>query len=372
MAPPGIQEIKVSVIMHTLHVELGERSYPLYIGRDLFADRELLRRHVGGSQVVIVSNDTVAPLYMDRLREALDDRKTVTEIILPDGEQHKSLETLSSIFDRVMTDNHNRTTTFIALGGGVVGDMTGFAAACYQRGVNFIQIPTTLLAQVDSSVGGKTAVNHPLGKNMIGAFFQPQAVLIDTQTLQTLPPREFAAGMAEVIKYGLISDASFYRWLLEDMPRLLAREEAALAEAIECSCANKARVVAADEREGGVRAILNFGHTFGHAIETAQGYGSWLHGEAVAAGMMMAMRLSAARGQVTQEEVVQLETLLRQVNLPVAPPAEMSAEQFLELMGRDKKVVDGRLRLILLRAIGEAEVVDDVSPEELVTLIEGL
>jgi 3-dehydroquinate synthase len=219
-------------------------------------------------------------------------------------------------------------------------------------------------------VGGKTAVNHPLGKNMIGAFFQPQAVLIDTQTLQTLPPREFAAGMAEVIKYGLIGDAPFYDWLIDDMSRLLAREEAPLAEAIERSCATKARVVAADEREVGVRATLNFGHTFGHAIETAQGYGNWLHGEAVAAGMVMATRLSAARGQVTQDDVEQLEALLRQVNLPVAPPAAMSAQQFLELMGRDKKVVDGQLRLILLRAIGEAEVVDDVSQDELIALIE--
>ena len=274
--------------MHTLHVDLGERSYPVYIGRDLFDDHALLGKHITGSQVVLVSNETVAPIYLDRVRAALGERHLITEVILPDGEQFKTLDTLAQIFDQVMADRHNRSTTFIAVGGGVVGDITGFAAACYQRGVHFIQVPTTLLAQVDSSVGGKTAVNHPLGKNMIGAFYQPQAVLIDTQTLHTLPARELSAGLAEVVKYGLICDEPFYRWLQEDMPKLLAREEAALAEAIERSCANKARVVAADEREGGLRAILNLGHTFGHAIETAQGYGSWLHGEAVATGMLLA------------------------------------------------------------------------------------
>ncbi len=360
----------MSLLMHTLHVELGERSYPIYIGRELLADPELLARHVTGSQLVIVSNETVAPLYLDRLRAALGERELVTEIILADGEQFKSMTTLDEIFDRVLADRHGRGTTMVALGGGVVGDITGFAAACYQRGVKFVQVPTTLLSQVDSSVGGKTAVNHPLGKNMIGAFYQPQAVLIDINTLHTLPPREFAAGLAEVVKYGLICDAPFYRWLQEQMPRLLAREEAALAEAIERSCACKAGVVAADEREGGLRAILNLGHTFGHAIETAQGYGNWLHGEAVATGMLMAMELSARRGWIAREEVTGFRELLLAVKLPVSPPAAMTAAQFLDLMGRDKKVVDGRLRLVLLQSMGEAVIVDDATESELTDLLE--
>ena len=358
----------MSLLMHTLHVDLQERSYPVYIGRDLLSDPQLLARHVSGPQVVVVSNDTVAPLYMDKLRTALGQRSLLTEVILPDGEAYKTLDTLASIFDQVMAAGHNRTTTFVALGGGVVGDITGFAAACYQRGVNFVQVPTTLLAQVDSSVGGKTAVNHPMGKNMIGAFYQPRAVLIDTNSLQTLPRRELAAGLAEVIKYGLICDEPFYRWLQEQMPKLLAREEAALAEAIERSCANKAQVVAADEREGGLRAILNLGHTFGHAIETHQGYGQWLHGEAVAVGMLLAVELSAHRGLVPAAEVTALRELLLAAGLPVQPP-DMSPEIFIELMGRDKKVVDGRLRLILLAALGEACIVDDVTSEELQALL---
>jgi 3-dehydroquinate synthase len=355
--------------MHTLHVDLDERSYPVYIGRDLFDDSSLLGKHISGMQVVLVSNDTVAPVYLDRVRAAVGERQLITEVILPDGEQFKTLDTLTQIFDQVMADRHNRSTTFVAVGGGVVGDITGFAAACYQRGVHFIQVPTTLLAQVDSSVGGKTAVNHPLGKNMIGAFYQPQAVLIDTQTLHTLPARELSAGLAEVVKYGLICDEPFYRWLQADMPKLLAREESALAEAIERSCANKARVVAADEREAGLRAILNLGHTFGHAIETAQGYGSWLHGEAVAAGMLLAAQLSANRGWLAMEEVEALQRLLASMQLPVTPPSAMSPEIFIDLMGRDKKVIDGRLRLVLLRAIGEAAIVDDVSEDELSTLL---
>ncbi|KAA1189796.1 3-dehydroquinate synthase [Pseudohalioglobus sediminis] len=356
--------------MHTLHVELGERSYPIYIGRDLLTDSELLCQHLPGSQLVIVSNETIAPLYLDRLRAALGPRELVTEVILADGEQYKTMATLNEILDRVMSDRHNRSTTLLALGGGVVGDITGFAAACYQRGVNYVQVPTTLLSQVDSSVGGKTAVNHPQGKNMIGAFHQPRAVFIDINTLQSLPAREFAAGLAEVIKYGLICDAPFYRWLQAHMPKLLAREEAALAEAIERSCACKAEVVAADEREGGLRAILNLGHTFGHAIETAQGYGSWLHGEAVATGMLLAMEMSARRGWIAREEVADFRQLLQTVQLPVAPPADMTADQFLDLMGRDKKVLDGTLRLILLRDIGEAAIVADASEAELTTLLE--
>tara|TARA_R110000823_G_scaffold125385_9_gene252136 strand:+ start:10266 stop:11342 length:1077 start_codon:yes stop_codon:yes gene_type:complete len=357
--------------MHTLHVELGERRYPIFIGRDLLAEPDLLEPQLAGNQVVIVSNDTVAPLYLDKVRTLLGERRQVTEVILPDGEQFKTLATLSDILDRVMADRHNRSTTFIALGGGVVGDITGFAASCYQRGVRFVQIPTTLLAQVDSSVGGKTAVNHPLGKNMIGAFYQPQAVLIDIDTLQTLPAREFAAGLAEVVKYGLIADEPFYRWLQTHVPKLLARDEAALAEAIERSCAIKAAVVAADEREGGLRAILNLGHTFGHAIETSQGYGAWLHGEAVAAGMLLAVQLSASRGWIAQEEESALRELLRDLHLPLEPPEGLHTEEFIDLMGRDKKVLDGGLRLVLLHAIGEAGVVDDVDADELRKLLSG-
>jgi 3-dehydroquinate synthase len=348
----------VPLLMHTLHVDLGDRSYPVYIGRDLLADTGLLAQHVAGSQVV-----------MDRVRRALGNRRLVTEVVLPDGEQHKTLDTLASVFDRVMEDKHNRSTTFVAVGGGVVGDITGFAAACYQRGVNFIQVPTTLLAQVDSSVGGKTGVNHPLGKNMIGAFYQPRAVLIDIDTLHTLPARELSAGLAEVIKYGLISDQSFYRWLQEHMPRLLAREEAALAEAIERSCAIKAAVVAADEREGGIRAILNLGHTFGHAIETGQGYGQWLHGEAVATGMLLALELSARRGWVAASEVDDFRELLLGMHLPVHIPEDMDAAAFLALMSRDKKVIDGRLRLVLLQDIGTACIVDDATEQELGDLL---
>lgn len=360
----------MSVIMHTLHVELGERSYPVYIGRDLFADGSVIGRHLEGSEVAIVSNETVAPLYVPRIRRALGEGRRITEIVLPDGEQYKTLKSLEHILERLLQEQHSRSTTIVAVGGGVVGDIAGFAAACYQRGVGFIQVPTTLLSQVDSSVGGKTAVNHPLGKNMIGAFYQPRAVLIDTDSLHTLPARELSAGLAEVIKYGLICDPAFYTWLLESMPRLLARDEGALAEAIERSCSNKARVVAADEREGGLRAILNLGHTFGHAIETAQGYGNWLHGEAVAVGMLLAMRLSVARGWVETAEVAVLEALLRQAQLPLQVPAGMTPEVFRDLMGRDKKVVDGRLRLVLLRAIGEACLVDDVSSAELEVLLD--
>ncbi len=358
----------MSLLMHTLHVELGERSYPVYIGRDLLSDVDLLSGHIAGSQVALISNETVAPLYLERVRAALGNRSLVTEIILPDGEQYKRLDTLAEIFDRMLADHHSRQTTVVALGGGVVGDISGFAAACYQRGVAFIQVPTTLLAQVDSSVGGKTAVNHPLGKNMIGAFHQPCAVLIDINTLHTLPAREFSAGLAEVIKYGLIGDADFYDWLCEQMPRLLLREDAVLAEAIERSCVNKARVVAADEREGGVRALLNLGHTFGHAIETVQGYGRWLHGEAVAAGMVLAARLSASRGLLAPAEVDTLRNLLLQAGLPVEPPESMGADVFLRTMALDKKVVNSRLRLILLNAIGEACIVDDASEQELTAL----
>ncbi|MEM0955598.1 MAG: 3-dehydroquinate synthase [Pseudomonadota bacterium] len=357
--------------MHTLQVSLDERSYPIYIGRGLLGDPALVSPHIGGKQVAIVSNETVAPLYSERLLSSLHGVETVTEIVLPDGEQHKTLATLNQIYDRLLDAGHNRSTTIIALGGGVVGDTAGFAAATYQRGVNFIQIPTTLLSQVDSSVGGKTAVNHPLGKNMIGAFYQPAAVLVDLDTLHTLPARELSAGLAEVIKYGLIGDEPFYRWLQTHMSDLRALQEGPLAEAIERSCSNKAAVVAADEREAGQRALLNYGHTFGHAIETAQGYGEWLHGEAVAAGMAIATRLSVQQGLLPAAEVAPLEQLLTEAGLPIAPPADMTPASFLELMQRDKKVIDGRLRLILLDAIGTARVVDHVSSDALTELLQG-
>ncbi len=359
----------MTVLMHTLHVSLGERSYPIYIGRELLRDPDLLAKHVTGKQAAIITNETVAPLYSERVHAALGHLDKLTEIVLPDGEQYKTLDTLGHVFDRLLEEGHNRTTTLIALGGGVVGDMAGFAAASYQRGVNFIQVPTTLLSQVDSSVGGKTAVNHPLGKNMIGAFYQPSAVLIDIDTLHSLPPRELSAGLAEVIKYGLIGDEPFYRWLHDHVSQLRALEEGPLAEAIERSCSNKAQVVAQDEREAGLRALLNFGHTFGHAIETAQGYGEWLHGEAVGAGMAIAARLSVSHCGFPEAELAPLHELLVQAGLPTEPPGDMSAEQFLELMQRDKKVLDGRLRLILLDAVGAARVVDDVPTEALQSLL---
>jgi 3-dehydroquinate synthase len=354
--------------MQTLDVSLAERSYPIYIGKGLL-DGDLLRRHVRARQVLVVTNDTIAPLYLARVQAALAGLQVDT-LRLPDGEKYKSLSVLERVFDCLLERRHARTTTLVALGGGVVGDMVGFAAACYQRGVDFIQVPTTLLAQVDSSVGGKTAVNHPRGKNMIGAFHQPRAVLIDTDVLDTLPPREFAAGVAEVIKYGLIRDAEFYRWLMVNMDALMARDPAVLSEAILRSCRNKAEVVAEDETEQGNRALLNLGHTFGHAIETATGYSSWLHGDAVAAGMVMAARLSAELGWLADAEVASLVALLGRAGLPVSPPAGMSAGQCRELMGLDKKVHDGSLRLVLLRAIGEAVVTADYDEAVLMRMLE--
>ena len=345
--------------MQTLHVDLGERSYPIYIGKGLLDNKQLLRQHIKGHQVLVVTNETVAPLYLSTLREALEGLN-YSQVILPDGEQYKSLTVLSLIFDQLLADKHNRTTTIVALGGGVVGDMAGFAAASYQRGVNFIQIPTTLLSQVDSSVGGKTGVNHPMGKNMIGAFHQPQCVIADTATLDSLPERQLAAGVAEVIKYGLICDLDFYHWLIVNVEKIMAGDHVVLLEAIHRSCANKAKIVAKDEYETGIRAILNLGHTFGHAIETAQGYGSWLHGEAVAAGMVLAADLSARLGNLSSQDVGNIIALLQKAKLPVSPPS-MTVEQFLMLMSVDKKVLDGQLRLVLLKQIGEAYVTSDIS-----------
>ena len=344
--------------MNTLTVELGERSYPISIGQGLLDKPELLTQHVQGRQVMVVSNDTVAPLYLDRVREIFSDFELAT-VILPDGEQYKNLDTLNLIFTALLENKFNRGCTLVALGGGVVGDITGFAAASYQRGVAFLQIPTTLLAQVDSSVGGKTGVNHPQGKNMIGAFHQPACVLIDTDTLDTLDDRQLAAGLAEVIKYGLIRDAAFFDWLEQNIELLKARDKQALAYAIERSCALKAEIVAADERESGQRALLNLGHTFGHAIETGTGYGNWLHGEAVATGMLMAADLSARHGWLSPDAVKRTEKLLQQSNLPTKAPDEMDTARFLELMAVDKKVVDGGLRLVLLKAIGDAVLTSD-------------
>jgi 3-dehydroquinate synthase len=355
--------------MKTLKLELGSRSYPIYIGSGLLARDELLTRHIAGRRVAIVSNTTVAPLYLDEIRPVLT-RYQPVEVILPDGEEYKTLEVLNRIFDAMLAARCDRQTTIIALGGGVVGDMAGFAAATYQRGVPFIQIPTTLLSQVDSSVGGKTGVNHPLGKNMIGAFYQPKAVIIDTDTLNTLPDRELSAGLAEVIKYGLIRDPEFLGWLEANLDKLLARDPEALSHAIHRSCQNKAEVVAADETEAGVRAILNLGHTFGHAIETGMGYGNWLHGEAIAAGMAMAAEFSQRLGWLTRSDVSRIETLLRRARLPVKPPAELTAARLRELMSVDKKVVAGQLRLVLLKRLGEAVVTADFPAAALDDMLE--
>ena len=349
--------------MQTLEVALGERAYPIYIDSGIIAS-ELVDRHVRAGQVLVVSNDTIAPLYLDKLVAALP-RRQVDTLVLPDGEHYKNLQTLERIFDALMEKRHSRTTTLVALGGGVVGDMVGFAAACYQRGVDFIQVPTTLLAQVDSSVGGKTAVNHPRGKNMIGAFWQPRAVIIDTDVLQSLPEREFAAGVAEVIKYGLIRDLPFLQWLEQNMDQLMARDKAVLAQAIHRSCENKAQVVAADETEQGNRALLNLGHTFGHAIETFTGYRDWLHGEAVAAGMMMAAEFSRCLGWLQQGDVERVAQLLTRAALPTELPPGMTAQDFRELMAVDKKVLDGQLRLVLMEALGAAVVTADFPAAEL-------
>ena len=348
--------------MKTLQVALGSRSYPIYIGKGLLRQRGLLNSFIAGQQVMVVSNETVAPLYLATVREVLKDYQCAT-VILPDGEEHKHLGTVERIFDALLQARFARDATLVALGGGVVGDITGFAAACYQRGVAFIQLPTTLLAQVDSSVGGKTGVNHPLGKNMIGAFHQPRCVLVDTATLHTLENRQLRAGIAEVIKYGLLRDADFFLWLEQHMESLLAGDDEALAYAIERSCANKAEIVAADERECGIRALLNLGHTFGHAIETGLGYGVWLHGEAIAAGLCIAAAMSARMGWIAGEEQRRIQALIARAGLPVQVPSALSVERFMALMAVDKKVQAGRLRLVLLRAIGEAVLVSEFAEQ---------
>jgi 3-dehydroquinate synthase len=344
--------------MRTLNVELGERSYPIHIGPGLLDRAELLVPRLRQKRVAVVTNETIAPIYLERLSGTLERAGvSIVPIVLPDGEAHKNWETLNTVFDTLLGHRCERRTTVIALGGGVVGDIAGFAAAVYQRGVPFVQIPTTLLAQVDSAVGGKTAINHPMGKNMIGAFYQPQVVLADTDTLETLPERELSAGLAEVIKYGLIRDPELFDWLEKNMPRLLAKESEALAYAIERSCQNKAEIVALDEREDGARALLNFGHTFGHAIEAGTGYGSWLHGEAVAAGMVLAARLSQEMGHIDEATVSRIVSLLQRARLPVAAP-DLGLDRYLELMGHDKKVENGRLKFIVLEKLGAAFVTE--------------
>ncbi len=346
--------------MQTLDVALGERAYPIHIGECLLGRADLILPHLAQKQAAIVTNTTVAPLYLDSLRQALEaEGVKVVPIVLPDGEAYKNGETLNQIYHALLTHRCERKTTLIALGGGVIGDLTGYAAATYLRGVPFIQVPTTLLAQVDSSVGGKTGINHPLGKNMIGAFYQPRLVLADTSTLSTLPDRELSAGLAEVIKYGLIGDLPFFEWLEKHIEALRARDPAALAYAIHRSCAEKARVVAADEREGGIRALLNLGHTFGHAIESGMGYGVWLHGEAVAAGTVLAAELSRRLGWLNEADVARIRALFERAGLPVAAPA-LGVEKYLDLMGLDKKVEDGKMRFVLLRAIGDGVVSGEV------------
>ncbi len=355
--------------MQTLNVDLGERSYPIYIGSGLLGSAGLIQPHIRGKQVLVVTNTTVAPLYLDKVLASLDGLRVET-VILPDGEQYKNLEVLNTIYDALLTHRFDRKCTLVALGGGVVGDMTGFAAASYQRGVDFIQIPTTLLAQVDSSVGGKTGVNHPLGKNMIGAFHQPRCVIADTDSLNTLDERQLSAGIAEVIKYGLIDDLEFFDWLEQSMPQLMARDPEALAYAIARSCEDKARVVAADEKEAGSRALLNLGHTFGHAIETGMGYGEWLHGEAVAAGMVLAAEASAHLGWIEPAVVERITRLIRAAALPVKAPSELSSERFLELMAVDKKVQDGILRLVLMKGLGQSVITAEATSDQLRSVLD--
>lgn len=350
----------------TLNVELGERSYPIYIGDGILQRTSLIDSLMPSRQILVVTNTVVAPLYLARIKDWLQAARAdcqVEVVELPDGEQYKNLGSIEKVFDQLMHLGFNRHCLIVALGGGVIGDMAGFAAACYQRGVPFVQVPTTLLSQVDSSVGGKTGVNHPLGKNMIGAFYQPQAVYIDTDVLVTLPDRELAAGLAEVVKYGLIADAEFFAWLEQNMDKLLAKDRSALQYAIMRSCEIKAQIVGQDEKESGIRAILNLGHTYGHAIETEMGYGEWLHGEAVAAGMVMACELSQSLGWLPDDVVGRTKQLLLRARLPISPPSGRGAAAFLRHMKVDKKVVDGRVRLVLLSALGRAVVTSDFDPD---------
>ena len=350
--------------MTTLKLDLGERSYPIYIESNLLSENDLLSQHIRAKRVCIVTNTKVAPLYLDTLKKKLGDYQ-VDEVILADGEAEKNLANFDKIMSHLLANTHGRDSTLIALGGGVIGDITGFAAACYQRGIDFIQIPTTLLSQVDSSVGGKTAVNHPLGKNMIGAFYQPKAVIIDIDSLITLPKREFSAGMAEVIKYGILGDGEFFSWLEQHTPVIKAGDQQTLIKMIEKCCQCKADIVSADETEAGVRALLNLGHTFGHAIEAEQGYGKWLHGEAVATGMVLAAKLSVAMNLLEVSELRRIEKLLTDFELPLIAPETMGFNEFIKHMRRDKKNIGGKLRLIIPTTIGKSVMRDDINEDML-------
>ncbi len=350
--------------MLTLDVNLDERSYPIYIGQDLLGRTDLFKAHIKSPQVMVVTNETIAPLYLGRLTNGLQGFD-IASVVLPDGEEYKTLETVNIIFDALLKNRFSRNSTLIALGGGVIGDIVGFAAACYQRGIAFVQVPTTLLAQVDSSVGGKTGVNHSLGKNMIGAFHQPKCVISDTNVFETLDDRQLSAGVAEVVKYGLIRDCQFFEWLEINVAALLQREPTALEFAIQRSCFNKAEIVAEDEMESGIRAILNLGHTFGHAIESGVGYGKILHGEAVAIGICQAADLSRRLGFIPMADLTRIEAIFKRAGLPITPPLDMQVARYLELMAVDKKNIDGKIRLILLARLGSAKLPCSVALDQL-------
>jgi len=355
--------------MKKINIQFDERSYPIYIGEGLISNYELISQHILGKKVAIITNETVADIYLKTLMETVSSHKELISIILPDGESYKSKDSLDSIYAQLLENKADREITLIALGGGVIGDITGFAAATYMRGVNFIQIPTTLLSQVDSSVGGKTGINHPLGKNMIGAFYQPKCVISDMNVLKTLPSRELSAGLAEVIKYGLIRDNKFFEWLESHIQYLMEMNPKYLIEAVQRSCENKAAVVEADEFESGIRAILNLGHTFGHAIEVAQGYGNWLHGEAVGAGMIMAAKLSQSMGWLLDKDVDRIVTLIKKAGLPTEPP-KISVKKYMELMMLDKKTKDGQINLVLQKSIGDAVLTNKYDPKKLHQILE--
>ena len=355
--------------MKKINIQFDERSYPIYIGEGLISNYELISQHILGKKVAIITNETVADIYLKTLMETVSPHKELISIILPDGESYKSKDSLDSIYAQLLENKADREITLIALGGGVIGDITGFAAATYMRGVNFIQIPTTLLSQVDSSVGGKTGINHPLGKNMIGAFYQPKCVISDMNVLKTLPSRELSAGLAEVIKYGLIRDNKFFEWLESHIQYLMERNPEYLIEAVQRSCENKAAVVEADEFESGIRAILNLGHTFGHAIEVAQGYGNWLHGEAVGAGMVMAAKLSQSMGWLADKDVGRIVALIKKAGLPTEPP-KISVKKYMELMMLDKKTKDGQINLVLQKSIGDAVLTNQYDPKKLHQILE--
>lgn len=354
--------------MSNITVQLGERSYPISFGTNLLSQFKIFEQHIQTENVVIVTNEVVSPLYVGDLQEALA-AYSVRTITLPDGEQHKNLASFESVNGQLLEWQLGRDTTLVALGGGVIGDLTGFVAACYQRGIPFIQVPTTLLSQVDSSVGGKTAVNHPLGKNMIGAFYQPKLVLIDIDSLNTLPPREFAAGMAEVVKYGVIYDQDFFSWLESNIEKILAKDQDTLIYMVKRCCEIKAEVVRLDERESGIRALLNLGHTFGHAIEAQMGYGNWLHGEAVSVGIVIASKVAVEKDWLNASECRRIESLLSQFDLPVSKPEDMTLAQFMTHMRRDKKTARGQIRYVIPKGLGKAVVTADVSDDILTKLI---